>query len=214
MKETIDYYNQNRLDVANLINQKIHRILDIGCGEGYFLKHIKTTFKSETWGIEIDKEIGEKAEKNVDHLLIGSVESKLVEIPDAYFDCISFNDILEHLYDPEAILSIIAPKLTEDGFIIASIPNVRYVQTLKELLLKKDWEYKDSGILDSTHIRFFTEKSIIRMFEKTGYRIERIIGINELKSWKFKTFNTITFGAFNDTKYFRFVCIAKKRAII
>lgn len=210
MKETEDYYNQNRQDVANLINCDVHKILDVGCGEGYFLKHIKETHGSETWGIELDPEIGERAKKNVDHVLVGSVESELSKIPDNYFDCISFNDVLEHLYNPQEVLALIAPKLVSSGFIIASIPNVRYYHNLKELMIRKDWEYKDSGILDSTHVRFFTKKSMKRMFEKTGFHVERMVGINALSSWKFKCFNALTFGIFDDTKYFRFVCFVKK----
>lgn len=210
MKETEDYYSQNRQDVACLIEDNIQKILDIGCGEGYFLKNIKETRGSETWGIELDPEIGERAKKNVDHVLIGSVESTLSQIPDNYFDCISFNDVLEHLYNPQDVLTLIAPKLLSSGFIIASIPNVRYFHNLKELLISKDWEYKDSGILDSTHVRFFTKRSMKRMFEKAGYRVVKMEGINALDSWKFKIFNALTFGYFDDSKYFRFVCIVKK----
>jgi len=210
MKDTINYYNQNRLDVANLIDKKIVKILDIGCGEGYFLKNIKETFDSETWGIEINEEVAQRTKLNVDHVLIGSVETLLSSIPDDYFDCISFNDVLEHLYNPSEILSLVGSKLTKDGYIIASIPNVRYFHNLSELIVKKDWDYKDSGILDSTHLRFFTEKSIRRMFVKAGYKVEKLVGINELNSWKFKCFNALTFKAFDDSKFFRFVCFASK----
>jgi len=210
MKKTIDYYNQNRLDVATLIDINIDFILDIGCGEGYFLKHIKDTHSSETWGIELDPIIGEKARQNVDHLLVGSVESELSKIPDNYFDCITFNDVLEHLYNPQEVLLLITPKLKKDGLIVASIPNVRYFHNLKELLIQKDWEYKDSGILDSTHVRFFTKKSMRRMIKMTGLKMDKIIGINALTSLKFKFFNTLTCGFFDDTKFFRFVCFIRK----
>lgn len=210
MKETEDYYSQNRQDVAYLIENNIQKILDIGCGEGYFLKNIKETRGAETWGVELDPEIGECAKKNVDHILVGSVESTLAQIPDNYFDCISFNDVLEHLYNPQDVLALIAPKLLSSGFIIASIPNVRYFHNLKELLIRKDWEYKDSGILDYTHVRFFTKKSMRRMFEIAGYQVVKMEGINALDSWKFKIFNALTFGFFDDSKYFRFVSIVKK----
>lgn len=210
MKETINYYNQSRTDVSCLIKNKINKILDIGCGEGYFLKNIKDTYGAETWGIEINEEVAEKAKKNIDHILVGNAEGLLSGIEDEYFDCISFNDVLEHLYNPTEILSLVRSKLASDGCIVASIPNVRYFHNLKKLILKREWEYEDSGILDSTHVRFFTEKSIKRMFENAGYKVERIIGINELDSWKFKCFNVMTFKMFNDTKYFRYVCFARK----
>lgn len=86
---------------------------------------------------------------------------------------------------------------------------MRYIHNLYELLVLKDWEYKDWGILDSTHFRFFTRKSMKRMFEDAGYTLLYQKGINETDSKKFKILNFLTFGLLNDTKYLQFVNIAK-----
>ena len=209
MKEANNYYNQTRSEVANFVPSNIKSILDIGCSQGDFLKLVKEQTGAETWGIEVVTEIAEEAINKIDHVLVGKIEELINSIPNGYFDCISFNDVLEHLIEPIDVLKMMRFKLSENGIIIASIPNVRYFFNLRDLLIYKDWHYTDSGILDSTHIRFFTQKSMKRLFEEAGYIIIRQKGINKINSWKFKLFNSLTFGFFTDTKYLQFVCIAK-----
>lgn len=210
MKGTKYYYSNERQEVASLVPKDIRTILDIGCGEGAFLKLVKEQTGAETWGIELVIEVAEKAKIHIDKVFTGKVEDVLNSLPDAYFDCITFNDVLEHLLEPTEVLKMIKPKLSEKGIIIASIPNIRYFSNLYDLLIKKDWEYKDSGILDSTHIRFFTKISMERMFENAGYELINQVGINKLISWKFRLFNFTTFRFFSDTKYSQYVCIASK----
>jgi 2-polyprenyl-3-methyl-5-hydroxy-6-metoxy-1,4-benzoquinol methylase len=193
------YYTEARSEVAGLVPEKTKSILDVGCGEGAFLKLVKTHINAETWGIEKSPEIAEKAKFNADKILTGGIETVYSSIPDNYFDCITFNDILEHLPEPCDVLKHIKQKLSGKGIIIASIPNV----------FRKEWKYIESGILDSDHIRFFTKKSMRRLFEEAGYTVTEQIGINRIKTWKFILFQLFTLGSFNDTKYLQYVCIAE-----
>lgn len=209
MKDTKDYYSQERPEMAALVPREIKTILDVGCGQGAFLKLVKERTGAETWGIEMEPEVAEVAKKYADKILTGKIENLTNSIPDTYFDCIIFNDVLEHLLDPTETLKMIRPKLSGNGIVIASIPNVRYFGNLYELLLKKDWEYKDSGILDTTHLRFFTKLSMKRMFEDAGYKLIRQEGIKKITSWRFRLLNLLTFGFLDDTKYLRFACIAR-----
>ncbi len=211
MKQTANYYKFTRPEVAAFVPKSIKTILDIGCGEGAFLHSIKEQIGAETWGVELVPGVAEKAKGQVDNILIGKVEDILNLIPDGYFDCIIFNDVLEHLLEPTEVLQLVKPKLSQRGVILASIPNVRYFYNLYELLIKKDWEYKDAGILDSTHFRFFTQKSMRRMFEQAGYNVIKQKGINKIKSWKFRFLNFIFLGYFTDAKYLQFVCLAKSK---
>lgn len=211
MKETTNYYSQARPEIAELIPIKIKTILDIGSGQGSFLKLVKELTGAETWGIEIESEVAERAKNQIDNILVGKVEDLLNSIPDAYFDCITFNDVLEHLLEPTEVLKMIKPKLKENGLIIASIPNVRFFSNLYELIIQKNWEYKDFGILDTTHLRFFTKQTMKKMFENSGYKLIKQIGINEIYTWKFWLFNLITLKFFSDTKYYQFICIASKK---
>lgn len=208
MKETENYYSLSRPEIAAFVPDNIKTILDIGCGQGAFLELVKQQTGAETWGVEVVKEVAQKVKSKIDKIEIGKVEDVIHNIPDGYFDCITFNDVLEHLLEPTEVLKLDRPKLAPNGILIASIPNVRYFYNLYELVVKKDWEYRDAGILDSTHFRFFTKKSMRRMFKQSGYDVISQQGINETKSWKFRLFNTFTFLFFNDTKYCQFVCIS------
>lgn len=111
----------------------------------------------------------ELAAKKLDKVLTGTVEEKLAEVPDGYFDTIIFADVLEHLREPAATLIAARAKLAAGGEIVASIPNVRHWSVVKELLEGK-WDYRNEGILDRTHLRFFTRKGVMELFEQAGYK--------------------------------------------
>jgi 2-polyprenyl-3-methyl-5-hydroxy-6-metoxy-1,4-benzoquinol methylase len=208
MKDT-SYYRKDRAEIAYFIPSDIKTLLDVGCGQGSFLNLVKEHTGAETWGIEVESQVAEKAKNKTDNIITGKVEDVITSIPDSYFDCITFNDILEHLIEPGETLNMIKQKLSPNGIIIASIPNVRYYANLYELLIKRDWKYIDKGILDSTHLRFYTKKSMRRLFEQEGYVLTAQIGINKSKSWKSLVFQILTFGVFSDTKFTQFICIGK-----
>lgn len=210
-QKTEGYFSCERTEVAEFVPLSVKTVLDVGCGHGNFLKYIKEITSAETWGIELVPEAAEKAGKVIDKVICSNVENAISLLPDNYFDCITFNDVLEHLVDPWEVLRQIADKLTADGVVVASIPNVRFSGNLVKLLIKKDWQYVDHGILDSTHLRFFTKKSMQRLFEETGYSLEVIKGINATKNWKFGLFNILSFGLFNDTKYLQYLCVGKRK---
>ena len=96
----------------------IKTILDIGCGQDAFLKLVKEQTGAETWGIEMVTEVAEKAKEKADKILAGKIEEVLSSIPNNYFDCITFNDVLEHLFEPTEVLKMIRPKLSKNGIII------------------------------------------------------------------------------------------------
>jgi hypothetical protein len=85
-----------------------------------------------------------------------------------FFDYVIFGDVLEHLYDPRKVLKTIAFYLKEDGNVLASIPNAMHYSLIRDLL-NGFWTYTDRGLLDRTHIRFFTFHEICKMFKETGY---------------------------------------------
>lgn len=159
----------------------------------------------------MDSKAGNKAKEILDKVLVGNVVDVIGDITDNYFDCIIFNDVLEHLADPYNVLSEMKKKLSMGGAIVASIPNVRYFHNLRKLIFNKQWRYKDQGILDKTHLRFFTKKSIIDMFESLGFTIETIEGINPITGWKFNILDWLTFGFLEDTRYLEFACVARMK---
>jgi hypothetical protein len=100
------------------------------------------------------------------------------------------------------------PKLAKDGHLVASVPNVRHFPHLWRLIVAGEWEYTDEGILDRTHLRFYTRRSMRRLFETAGYRLLSQEGITPTRSWKFRLVNLITFGRLSDARYLQFACIA------
>lgn len=208
-----DYYLRERFEMIAYVPKTAKKILEVGCGAGVFAAQLKEKLDAEIWGVEIDEKAASLAKDKIDKLLVGDIYKLLSELPDAYFDCIIFNDLLEHLIDPFKIISEIKNKLTKNGVVVSSIPNVRYFRILKDLLLKKEWRYQDSGILDKSHLRFFTQKSIVDMFKTLGYEILKIEGIGPAinKSWEFKILNFITLGNLSDAKYPKFACAVKPK---
>jgi 2-polyprenyl-3-methyl-5-hydroxy-6-metoxy-1,4-benzoquinol methylase len=205
-----NYYGADRAELIPLIPNSAKRVLDVGCGEGGFGLLLKTQRPScEVWGIELIDTVGEIAAKRLDRVLIGDAERCISSLEQSSFDCIVFADVLEHLQDPQKILEIARPVLSPRGVVVTSIPNVRYIRVLFDYLVKKDWNYQDHGVLDRTHVKFFTKKSIVRMFDETGYQILYLEGLNPSKSLLFSMGNLLTLGFIGDSRYMHFVTVAK-----
>ena len=160
-------------------------------------------------GIEYEETQGSHAAKLLDKVLIGDAHVLIDQLPDNYFDTVICNDVLEHLYDPYTILSKLKMKMKPEGKVISSIPNIRYFRTFFALLFKKQWDYQANGILDITHVRFFTTKSIVKMYENAGYQVLIHKGINASKSIKPVLFNILMLGFFSDIKYIQFATVAQ-----
>ncbi len=212
LKQDESYYACERSEMLGFIPKDCRSVLEVGCAGGSFGETVKKLTGAEVWGIEINKKAAEKASGMLDKVITADFYTAINEIPLNYFDCIVLNDVLEHFTNPYDVLEKIKSFLKDNGYIIASIPNVRYITNLKELLFDKDWKYKDNGILDFTHYRFFTKKSINRMFAECGYEILLLDGINPIqRKFLFFIFNFLSFGIFSDSKYLQFACVASKK---
>jgi 2-polyprenyl-3-methyl-5-hydroxy-6-metoxy-1,4-benzoquinol methylase len=207
-----EYYGKDRPEVSARIDRSARRVLDVGCGAGMFGASIRRRQGAEVWGLEVNVEAATQAEAQLDRVLIGDALESVRQLPDDYFDCMVFNDVLEHLVDPYAVLGEAKRALTRSGVVVASIPNVRYARVLFELLVQKDWHYQPWGVLDRTHLRFFTRKSIARMFEEQGYEIISLEGINPTQSRYYLPINLMTLGLFSDAKHMQYLCVARAKA--
>lgn len=208
--KTIGYYTGARDEMLYFIPDNARSFLDIGCGDGNFGECLKAISRHNiVWGSELSPDIARIASQKLDHVIVGDISNKVVEIPNNFFDCITFNDSLEHIVDPFSLLEKIKKKLSPKGVIVCSIPNIRYFKALQSLIFDKDWKYVEAGTFDRTHLRFFTHKSIIRMFKEQGYKIEIIQGIHKTKNKKIKRLNKLTLGWLEDTLYLQFALRAK-----
>jgi len=177
----IPTYNRNpRIDLLEMLPRAPQNVLDVGCAAGATGIELKRRFpKAVVTGVELNEDAAAIARAGLDRVICKSVES--MDFPAEGFapgsiDTVFFPDVLEHLYDPWNTLRRLRPFLTKDAQVLASIPNVRNLWLLNELLGGK-WDYVDEGLLDVTHIRFFTRRTIGELFDQTGYSIFRW-GIN------------------------------------
>ena len=202
------YYSKVRYEMLKYLPKKAKKILEIGCGNGCFGEEIKKSREAEIWGIEMMTDEATKAVKVLDKVFVGECQKFLNELPDNYFDAIYFNDILEHIFDPYIFLKQIKDKLNSNGVVISSIPNIRYHNVLKNMIIEKDFKYEQHGSLDFTHIRFFTGKSISRMYREAGYDVIINEGINRTKSIKPYIYNVLFFFTQMDIFYLQYATVA------
>jgi 2-polyprenyl-3-methyl-5-hydroxy-6-metoxy-1,4-benzoquinol methylase len=205
-----NYHNSQRPDMLRFLPEEARIILEVGCGEGGFGELIKKQRDAEVWGIELFPKAAEKARYRLDRVFVGNIETDRFDLPEEYFDCIVFNDVLEHLYDPWDVLKRVKILLKNNGYVLASIPNIRYYGQIKNLVLKGEWEYENWGLMDRTHLRFFTLKSMRKMFEQCAYSNIRIEGIhNEEFPWKFNLLNKLLGNRLDDMRYLQYACLAR-----
>lgn len=163
------------------------RILDIGCATGTLGTEIKANkAPRQLIGIEIDKRSADKALRFYDKVLVMDVE-KTVRLPfkRKSFDCIVLADILEHLRDPESLLKTVSKYLADDGVLIVSVPNVAFISIRISLGVGR-FEYHEKGIMDKSHLHFFTLASFQKLIQDSGFQIISVRGyINTRKQLNF-----------------------------
>jgi 2-polyprenyl-3-methyl-5-hydroxy-6-metoxy-1,4-benzoquinol methylase len=172
------YYANVRRDMVSFLPDRYSRVLEVGCGEGAFCDLLAPG--CEVWGVEPELKSAAVAAQRMHKVLAVRFDDAAPELPLHYFDLVVCNDVIEHLEEPERCLRSIREVLVPGGHVVASIPNVRHWEVLWQLLVEKDWRYVSSGVLDRTHLRFFTERSIRRLFVQTGYEVVQLAGINDV----------------------------------
>ncbi len=165
-----------REDILRLVPRGVTRVLDVGCSIGTLGQAIRERDAAEVVGIELDAEMGRAARAHLNTVHIGSVEDEALfeALGDASFDCIIFADLLEHLVDPWTTLDRFVERLAPHGVVVASLPNIRHYTTIRTLLFQGYWPYRDRGIHDRTHLRFFTLRNIRELFASSGLTIRKL----------------------------------------
>ena len=216
--KSANYFQESRPEMLPFVPAHCRRVLDVGCGEGGFGETLKRTRQIEVWGVEPVRSAATAAAERLDHV-VQTPFTPEAGLPSGTFDCVIFNDVLEHLFAPDDALRYARVLLAPGGVVVASIPNIRNFPTLWQLMLKARWEYEDSGILDRTHLRFFTKSSIQAMFEGEGYDIQSISGINAYwgATWRkwaiYRLANLFALGNFKDMKFLQFAVVAKPKPL-
>ena len=175
------YHSNPRTEIMNFIAEPPGTVVYIGCGGGATGRLVKEKFPgTRVVGVEINASAAEHARGVLDLVVCAGVDDvdPARDMPDERISTVLLLDVLEHLYDPWRALQRIHRWLAPGTRVIASLPNLRNLATLSELAGGL-FEYAENGVLDVTHVRFFTRTSLRDLFEQTGFEVRRITPLTQ-----------------------------------
>lgn len=174
-KETA-YFDRVRSEVLPLLPAgRVDRVLEVGCGGGDTLAYLQANDRCRwTCGVELFPEAAEIARGRLDEVYEGNIEQMELRVAPASLDVVLCLDVLEHLIDPWTAAARLATLLKPGGVLIASIPNVRHFRIVLPLLFRGRWDYASFGLMDRTHLRFFTEHTATALLRQAGLRVDAV----------------------------------------
>lgn len=200
-----NYFENVRLDAVNFLPDEIDRVLEIGCGTGNTLVWLKANNRcSWVGGVEIFHDAAREARGKLDAVYEGDIEEMDLPIEAESLDAILCLDVFEHMVDPWRVVRYLHTLLKPGGVLIASLPNVRNFRVVLPLLLQGRWEYRDSGLLDRTHLRFFVRRTAVELLECSGMTVDavKVLGLDE---WKTRVTNALTLSLFRPLFEYQYV---------
>lgn len=165
--------NHSLKKMFDLIGEN-QRVIEFGCATGYFAQ-LLTSKNCQVTGVEVNAKAAKVAEQYCEKVIVADLDLVSFNdiLPEELFDVAVFGDVLEHLRDPWKVLEQTRQILKPEGYVVASIPNIAH-GSIRLALLQGSFNYAELGILDNTHLRFFTRKTIEELFEKTGYFVDTV----------------------------------------
>lgn len=204
------YFNTQRREMLDFVPVGVGSVLEIGCGAGTFGALVKQERGCVYCGVELAEKAAVHARERLDEVVVANIESDVLPFERRRFDCLVCNDVLEHLVDPWGSLKQLSEFVRPGGFVVASIPNVRFSEVVKDLVFRKRCEYQCEGVLDRTHLRFFTKSTIGSLIGSAGLEVIRLEGINPIKyAWRLQLLNVALLGGLDDMRYPQYGCLAR-----
>jgi 2-polyprenyl-3-methyl-5-hydroxy-6-metoxy-1,4-benzoquinol methylase len=204
------YGEKARKCILPFLKERVTTALDIGCGFGNTLAWLKKDgYCKKTFGVEINAHAAETARKQLDGVYCGNIETMDVPVEPESINLLLCLDVLEHLNDPwTTLMKIQKQLLAPGGILIASVPNVQHYSVVLSLLFRGKWTYSTAGLLDRTHLRFFTRRTAVEMVTNAGFHVETITAAELGKS--IKLFNLFTANIFRPFTVFQYLIRARK----
>ena len=200
-------YDNDRPEMLAFVPRDASSILDVGCATGRFGETLRAARPGAAiHGIDPTEQDAARANP-YDTRTTGLYPQDLPA--GVRYDCVIFNDVLEHMPDPWAALRATRELLTDRGRVVASIPNVRHLTVLLPLVLQGQWHYDDSGILDRTHLRFFTRRSMRDLFESSGYEVLQVEPLRVTKPKSIGRVDQMLGGAFTEFIAHQYAVVAR-----
>jgi 2-polyprenyl-3-methyl-5-hydroxy-6-metoxy-1,4-benzoquinol methylase len=182
---TTRYFATARNEIVPFLPARVSRMLDVGCGAGATTASIKA-IRDVAWagGVEFVDEIAAQAEEVCDRVWRGdaALAPLEAEIAPASLDLILCLDVLEHMPDPWTMVRRLSGLVAPNGRLIVSVPNIRNWKFVWRLATRGDFHYRDAGLLDRTHLRFFVRKTAIELATCGGLEL---VSAESAQAWRF-----------------------------
>jgi 2-polyprenyl-3-methyl-5-hydroxy-6-metoxy-1,4-benzoquinol methylase len=209
-----DYFAHARKEIQSLLPKEVGRVLELGCGSGATLGWLRQNGHATfAVGIEISEAAAELARRHADEVFCVDFERDEIQKPEHKFNVVLCLDVLEHLVDPWQVIDrMVTDYLAPGGTLIVSLPNVRHYSVVLPLLFGGHWRYEDAGLLDRTHLRFFTRDSAQELLSHPllGTPVCTATGF---EGWSKKNlFNRLTFGLLRELMTYQYYLVAHKRS--
>ena len=206
--EDIGYYGNARPELAARVPVSAMTVLDVGCGVGQLGRMLKAMVPGRrVFGIEVVPGVAAEAERVLDRVIVGDVQTMEPPFPAGSIDCMVFADVLEHLPDPAAVLRRFTPMLSSSGTVLCSIPNMRHYTSILRLI-RRGWIYDDFGLFDRTHLRFFSRESMHHLLEAAGLT-EVTSRPRIIASRKMRLLNFLAAGRLEEFLAFQYILLAR-----
>jgi 2-polyprenyl-3-methyl-5-hydroxy-6-metoxy-1,4-benzoquinol methylase len=186
------YYHYERREILPIVPRSATSILEIGAASGKTLRWIKTIYpNAKTTGVELNDELAEELSRNADIAIIGNIAECLPKLKK--YDLILLLDVLEHLHNPTEVLRNLRKLLEPGGKVIVSVPNISHLSVTVPLLVRRKFTYRDSGIMDRTHLTFFVEDTAIGLMNDASLKVTKGL-VTGLRGYKAKFINFLSLG--------------------
>lgn len=149
------------------------KVLDVGCSSGNFGEVLINKKSCTVDGIELDKKDAKEASKKLRKVYVRNIETDSLKDIKKDYDIIYFGDVIEHLIDPVSALKKIQEHLKPNGRIVFSIPNMAHI-SVRLYLLRGDFEYTETGLLDKTHLHYYNLDEVQRVFAEANMELDKI----------------------------------------
>lgn len=206
------YFANARHDIVTMLKTgRDGAILELGCGAGGTGRAALASAKAGRYvGLELNEDAAAVAATVLSEVIVGDVQAINLDHYESQFDALIISEVLEHLTDPWTTLRKLVACLKPGGEVYASSPNIAYWGVIKGLILGR-FRYQDSGVMDQTHLRWFTPESFRDLFESAGVEIDVIRPMRQA-GWKGQIFNALTGRRFEHLFMAQMLVIGRRRA--
>ncbi len=212
------YADIAREEVLPFVPRNVESVLEVGCGRGGFGRALRGMLAPGARLVAVEAVASSAAAARdigcFDEVVTGYFPEALTASEER-FDLVCFNDVLEHMVDPQAALEATLGVLTPSGRVLATVPNVQYAAVVFDLIRGR-WTYTEAGVLDRTHLRFFTRSSLADLFHDAGYTVESTHGVNPIGDiWRTdpvaprRWLKSIVHPALGNARFTQFVVLAR-----